>query len=71
MILLTVVGIFITNMTVVRKFIFILLLLLVMWLTKVGVTMYVENDDDAFSQSYSCMNGDVSEKAFKFKGFKA
>jgi hypothetical protein len=39
--------------------------------TKVGVTMYVGSDDDAFSQSYSCMNGDVSEKAFKFKGFKA
>jgi hypothetical protein len=33
--------------------------------------MYVESDDDAFSQSYSCMNYDVSEKVFKFKGFKA
>jgi hypothetical protein len=33
--------------------------------------MYIESDGYAFSQSYSCMNGDVSEKAFKFKGFKA
>jgi hypothetical protein len=37
----------------------------------VGVTIYIENDDDVFRQSHSYMNGDVSEKVFKYKGFKA